>query len=60
MFCMELQYWLYSKVHYGLWANDTDNFRGYCLHRNFLRRSAMDRLYSSDYISDAVHGTHSS
>jgi hypothetical protein len=36
MFLMRLQYRLYREMHYSLWANDMDTFRGYWLHGNNL------------------------
>jgi hypothetical protein len=36
MFLMRLQYRLYTEMHYSLWENYMDAFRGYWLHGNIL------------------------
>jgi hypothetical protein len=36
MFLTRLQYRLYTGLHYSLWANYMDLFRGYGLHRNIM------------------------
>jgi hypothetical protein len=34
MFRMRLEYRLHTEMHYSLWANGMDTFRGYWLHGN--------------------------
>jgi hypothetical protein len=52
MFRMRLQYRLYTEMHYSLWENDTDTFRGYWLHGNI-----PGKIHEG--LSDAVHNRHS-
>jgi hypothetical protein len=50
MFHMRLQYQLYTEMHYSLWANDMDTYRGYWLHGNILGKIHDGKIILSDKI----------
>lgn len=66
IFCISLQFRLYTEIHSILWANDMETFRGYWLHSNIIGKIHTERITLShqvqrlpctlsDYLLDAVH-----
>jgi hypothetical protein len=51
MFRTRLQYRLYKEMHYSLWANGMDTFRGCWLHGNILGKIHLGKIILSDKIS---------